>query len=58
MFPDTPTSPAAPLSQWQDPPHGGSWRRLEDGSLELLQSTQPATGRAQRDQAPASPEQE
>lgn len=31
-----------------DPPHGGSWRRLEDGSLELLHMTQPTHGRVQR----------
>ncbi|HEX2545658.1 MAG TPA: hypothetical protein VHL79_12305 [Ramlibacter sp.] len=37
-----PTAPALPPA---DPPHGGSWLRKADGSLELLQTTQPATGR-------------
>lgn len=29
-----------------DPPHGGSWERLPDGSLRLLHATQPTHGRA------------
>lgn len=36
------SEPQPPLA---DPPHGGAWRRNEDGSLELLHTTQPAIGR-------------
>ena len=35
-------APAAPL---QEPQCGGSYRRNADGSLELAERTQPATGR-------------
>jgi hypothetical protein len=34
-----------PAAEAQDPPHGGSWTRHPDGSLELLQTTLPASGR-------------
>lgn len=46
-------APARPLA---DPPHGGSWLRHADGSLELLQTTQPASGRrgAEPPAAPAT----
>jgi len=41
----------------QEPPHGGSWLRKADGSLELLHSTQPAEGR-RAPEAPAATDTE
>lgn len=53
----TPAATPAPV-RWQEPPHGGSWLRRPDGSLELLHQTLPATGRVQRDRASTFAEKE
>jgi hypothetical protein len=46
-----PATAAAP----HNPPHGGSWLRKPDGSLELLTPpTAPAAGRVPRDSSNAS----
>lgn len=42
-------SPAATPADPPNPPHGGSWNRKPDGSLELIETTKPAEGRVKKE---------
>lgn len=51
-----PESPAVtPAKPASDPPGGGAWRTLPDGTLEQISGTLPATGRIPRDDVRINP---